>query len=177
MRFFIPVSTAVLILLIGVSGCTGDILTKAGVGDFGGPPAPTVTADNGKPDAEYSDCTKICSQYTGPDAADCTRTCCTSRCSGNTTGSAGTCPEQCTNGALPPSPTGTVTQVTGTPAPKATTADYGCSGSTGCTAYRQCMSSSTEKNGVDCETRCCSSRCFDLPVDEKKACADACLKK
>jgi hypothetical protein len=119
---------------------------------------------------------KPCTQYTGQDAADCARTCCMARCPEDIPGGTGTCREKCVSGVLTGSPTSTGAQVTETITRAVPTPDDGCSGTTGCNVYRTCITECTEKHGVDCESRCCSSRCFDLPADEKKACADACLK-
>jgi hypothetical protein len=77
-------------------------------------PIPTATADIVTLDAEYTNCMKPCTQYTGQDAADCARTCCMARCPEDIPYGAGTCREKCVSGVLTVSPTSTGAQVTET---------------------------------------------------------------
>ena len=99
------------VMLVLSCGCTGDILTKAGVGNFGGTPSPTsasgmksTTAGSGGSnmmDAEYHDCMDICTRNSGQGAEQCLQVCCISGCSENSPGGADACINRCL-GVNPP---------------------------------------------------------------------------
>lgn len=103
--------TLLVVLLVCASGCTGDILTKAGVGNFGGTPSPTsapgmksTTSGNGATtamDAEYNECMDICTRHSGQGAEECSQVCCISDCSDTSPGGADACINRCL-GVNPP---------------------------------------------------------------------------
>lgn len=105
-----------VVLFVAASGCTGDILTKAGVGNFGSTPAPAAASGNpgaatipGSSDFGSDDCMKTCTQYSGQSSAQCTQVCCISDCSENSPGGADACVNRCMGISSPVSTTGSGT--------------------------------------------------------------------
>lgn len=121
MKIPVPVvSTVVLVLLIVASGCVGDLQSKAGVGTFGGTPAPAVT---GEPADD--DCMTVCTRYSGQDQAGCMQTCCVADCGEDAPGGL----EACTNRCLGISASGTQQgslPVAGVTVPESAPAGFTC---------------------------------------------------
>jgi len=124
-KSLIPALVAsLIILLVFSSGCTGDILTTAGVGDFGGTtPAPATDTSGGTSSGTiassaagttsgvYAECMSTCKQYV--DNGQCISMCCVAGCSEESPGGIEVCIDKCTNGALPASPNSAGTPLSG----------------------------------------------------------------
>lgn len=114
-----------IVLLVSVTGCTGDILTKAGVGNFGSTTTPAAVSGNpgadttpGSSGTAYGDCMKTCTQYSGQTDAQCTQACCISDCSETSADGSDACVGRCLGVTLQVTPAGSATPPTaGTPAP------------------------------------------------------------
>jgi len=111
------------ILLVLASGCTGDILTNAGVGNFGDTPAPATGTSvksgsntaSGSAAAGYSDCMNTCKTYAGMNDAQCTQACCISECPEDSPGGSEACYNRCLGTTM-----STSTQSSGAPMPGTT---------------------------------------------------------
>ncbi|NMB79080.1 MAG: hypothetical protein GYA23_08295 [Methanomicrobiales archaeon] len=111
----------IVVLFVVVTGCTGDILTKAGVGNFGSTPAPAAQpavhgadAPSGSTGTDYTDCMNVCTQYSGQNAAQCTQTCCLADCSEASPGGSDACIQRCLGVNPSATPLATATFVSGT---------------------------------------------------------------
>lgn len=126
MKFLVSaLSTFLIVLLVFTSGCTGDILTQAGVGNFGGTPAPAKEAGPGPSGTTDADCMTVCTRYTGQTEEQCTQACCISGCSEDSPGGSEACYNRCMGTTLSAS-----TWSSKTPVPETTPASGTMSGFT-----------------------------------------------